>query len=132
MDCADARYLRAKDLGPSGEKHEDEDDHPAALSGAGNGSDLPLGVDVGTFYMSVADGSIVLNPWVFVLFSGLHSHVGSDAIAKPGQIWRKWALRFNVILYPSKFLLTGQNTLAIAPAPANNLQVLRPEHHSIA
>lgn len=130
-ETGEKRKRGIAEIGGFGISHLDGDDDVAAYTCAINNSDLPYGCDCGSFQFFNTDGFVVLNPFIMCMFNGQHYHGGTAPVVSKDNIWRSWGMRCNIIMYPSKFFITGHNaTLAVSPAPGNNLLVLRPEHHS--
>ncbi|KAF8575645.1 hypothetical protein K439DRAFT_1623440 [Ramaria rubella] len=119
--------LTITDLGPSGDRHNDNNDEESGYSNASVHSHLPADYHPGLFMFYELGVFIRLDRNVNFCFSGLRYHSGTPPTVPPGVIppaWNAWIL---TIQYPARHLMNMSARQSLAALPGSSILYVTPE-----
>lgn len=107
-NCSPGDGLK-KQMKAFGGKHRDKKDSPGGMTLFFVFADVPLdkGYEGGRFHFPELGGYLILDEFLVIGFSGLHSHGGTPPRAPKGVKPDPRFIRFAVVLYPPTVISSG-------------------------
>ncbi|KAF8573404.1 hypothetical protein K439DRAFT_1625107 [Ramaria rubella] len=113
--------LTITDLGPSGDRHNDNNDRESGYSNASVHLHLPADYHPGLFMFYELGVFICLDRNVNFCFSGLRYHGGTPPTVPPGVIPPAWNARILTMQYPARHLMNMSARQSLATLPGGSI-----------